>query len=86
LRRWPLPAWMLTFDGRDSDEYPNEIGSFLKEYVEAMIRIAELHHIPCLDMWRNLGNNKTNYKTFTLDSVHPNDFGAEGRGQLIASS
>jgi lysophospholipase L1-like esterase len=79
------PAWMPTFDDRDSDWHPNEIGSFLKEYVDAMIRVAELNHIPCLDMWRNLGVNKTNVVAFTSDGVHPNDLGAIRRGEAIAS-
>lgn len=79
------PAWMLTMDERDSDYFPNERGSFLKEYVEAMIRVAELNHIPCLNVWRTLGVNKSNYRTFTFDSVHPNEFGAARRAELIAS-
>jgi lysophospholipase L1-like esterase len=79
------PAWMPTIDGLDSDEHPNGIGSFLKEYVDAMTRIAELNHIPCLDLWRNLEVNKTNYKTFTVDGTHPNDLGAMRRGEMIAS-
>ena len=44
------PAWLLNEDGSNSDEYPNSAGVFLKEYVDAMIRVAELNHIPCLDM------------------------------------
>jgi hypothetical protein len=79
------PSWMLTHDGRDSDQYPNSLGLFLGDYVEAMLKVAQLNHIPCLDMWRNLGINKTNYKTFTLDGTHPNGAGAKRRGAAIAS-
>jgi len=79
------PTWMPTIDDLDSDDNPNGIGSFLREYIEAMIRISELNHIPCLDMSRMLGINKTNYKTFTVDGIHPNDIGATRRAELIAS-
>jgi hypothetical protein len=79
------PAWMPTIDGRDSDEHPNALGCFLKEYVDAMLHAAELNHIPCLDFWRGLGLNKYNYKAFTLDGTHPNDLGALERGERIAS-
>jgi hypothetical protein len=79
------PSWMLTHDDRDSDQYPNSIGLFLRDYVEAMLKVAQLNHIPCLDMWRNLGVNRTNFKTFTADGTHPNEVGAKRRGAAIAS-
>jgi hypothetical protein len=79
------PSWMLTHDDRDSDQHPNATGIFLRDYVEAMLKVAQLNHIPCLDMWRSLGINKTNYKTFTPDGTHPNEFGARRRGEVIAS-
>jgi hypothetical protein len=79
------PAWLLNFENRDSDTYPNEIGVHLKEYVDGMIEIAALHHVPCLDMWRNLGVNFHNYKKFTFDGTHPRDICAARRGELIAS-
>ncbi len=37
------PSWMPTFDDKDSDKYPNGIGCFLREYVDAMLRVAELN-------------------------------------------
>jgi hypothetical protein len=79
------PSWLLTHDGRDSDDQPNENGAFLREYIDAMNRISELNHIPCLDMWRTLGVNKYNEKTFIADGTHPTDFGAVRRGEVIAS-
>jgi lysophospholipase L1-like esterase len=79
------PSWMPTFDDLDSDHNPNKAGSFLKGYVETMIRVAEINHIPCLDMWRNLGVNTTNYKTLTWDGIHPNDLGVSRRAEMIAS-
>jgi lysophospholipase L1-like esterase len=79
------PPWTLNQDNLDSDHNPNSIGVFLKEYVDAMIKISELNHIPCLDMWRLLGINKNNYLTFFPDGTHPNTEGARRRGEMIAS-
>jgi hypothetical protein len=59
------PAWRLNFEDLDSDTHPNEIGLFLREYVNAMMEIATLHHIPWLDMWRSLGGGRTQ-----LQDVH----------------
>jgi lysophospholipase L1-like esterase len=79
------PAWRLNYADQDSDQYPNEIGLFLKQYVDGMLEIAALHHVPCLDMWRTLGLNIDNYKTFTFDGTHPNPDGARRRGEVIAA-
>jgi hypothetical protein len=43
------------------------------------------NHIPCLDMWRDLGINRYNYKNFSLDGAHPNAVAAKKRGETIAS-
>ncbi|MCA6106965.1 SGNH/GDSL hydrolase family protein [Bradyrhizobium cenepequi] len=79
------PAWRLNPKGLDSDTNPNGIGLFLKDYVDAMIQIAERHHIPCLDMWRTFGINIHNYKALTFDGTHPNDECAVRRADVIAS-
>lgn len=79
------PSWQIEDGSLDRDVAPNSDGLFLKGYVDAMLRVAEMNHIPCLDMWRNLGLNASNYKAFTLDGVHPNEPGAVMRGNLIAS-
>jgi lysophospholipase L1-like esterase len=79
------PSWRLNFEDLDSDTHPNAKGIFLKEYVDAMLEIAALNHIPCLDMWRTLGLGINNYKTFTFDGTHPNEAGAIRRGEAIAS-
>jgi lysophospholipase L1-like esterase len=79
------PAWRLNFQELDSDTHPNEIGVFLRQYVDGMLEIAALHHIPCLDMWRTLGISIDNYKIFTHDGVHPTTEGARQRGEVIAS-
>src|ERR1700737_3152159 len=49
----------------------NAKGVFLKEYVDAMVETAALNHIRCLDLWRTLGLNSNNYKSFTFDGTHP---------------
>ena len=79
------PAWILNFEELDSDTHPNKSGLFLKEYVDAMVEVAASKGVPCLDMWRTLGINAVNYKSFTLDGTHPNETGARIRGEVIAS-
>lgn len=92
LHRYPnvrvflmTPWWMPTFDGRDSDEHPNDEGHFLVEYVRAMQRVAEINHIPCLDLWATSGVSKANIHDFTVDDgTHLNDAGAIRRADMIA--
>jgi lysophospholipase L1-like esterase len=79
------PAWRLNFEELDSNAHPNESGIFLKQYVDTMVSVATATGIPCLDMWRTLGVNATNYKNFTFDGTHPNETGARIRGEVIAS-
>jgi lysophospholipase L1-like esterase len=79
------PAWLLNFEGLDSDTHPNQSGIFLKQYVEAMISVATATGVPCLNMWRTLGISSNNYKDFTFDGTHPNETGAIIRGEVIAS-
>jgi hypothetical protein len=79
------PSWRLNFEELDSDTHPNVKGVFLKEYVDAMVEIAALNHVPCLDMLRTLGLNIYNYRTFTSDGTHPNEAGAIRRGEAIAA-
>ena len=79
------PSWRLTTKELDSDTNPNDIGLFLKDYVDALIDVAERYHIPCLDMWRTLGINIHNYKALTIDGIHPNDEGAVRRADVISS-
>jgi lysophospholipase L1-like esterase len=79
------PAWLLNFEQLDSDTNPNQSGVFLKQYVDAMVSVAAATGVPCLNMFRTLGINETNYKDFTLDGIHPNETGAIIRGEFIAS-
>jgi lysophospholipase L1-like esterase len=79
------PSWCTNFEDKDNDSHPNEIGAFLREYVDAMHDIGAVHHVPCLDMWRMLGVNADNYKSLTFDGVHPTPEGARRRGEAVAS-
>jgi lysophospholipase L1-like esterase len=79
------PAWFLNFQDQDSDTHPNSRGTYLREYVDAVVETASLNHIPSLDMWRTLGLGINNYKQFTYDGTHPNEAGAIRRGEAIAA-
>lgn len=79
------PAWFLDYEDRDTNLCPNKAGFFVRDYVDAMIEIADLNGIKCLDMWRRLGINERNYREFTYDSKHPNAAGAILRGELTAA-
>jgi lysophospholipase L1-like esterase len=79
------PAWLLNFEELDSDTHPNKSGVFLKQYVDAMVEVANSRGVPCLDMRRTLGIDSANYKNFTFDGTHPNEAGAIIRGEVIAS-
>jgi lysophospholipase L1-like esterase len=79
------PAWRLNFEELDTDTHPNESGIFLKQYVDTIVSVATETGVPCLDMWRTLGINATNYKWFTVDGTHPNETEARIRGEVIAS-
>lgn len=92
LRRYPkirvfliTPWWMPTFDGGDSDQFPNEASFFLRDYVAAIHRVAELNRVPCLDLWSTSGVSKMNYRDFTVDGLHLNDAGAVRRANIIAN-
>jgi lysophospholipase L1-like esterase len=79
------PSWRLNFEDLDSDTHPNARGTFLRDYVDAVVETAALNHVPCLDMWRTLGLGINNYKTFTFDGTHPNEHGAIRRGESVAA-
>ncbi len=46
------PAWFLDYADRDTNLYPNKASFFVRDYVDAMLEIADLKGIKCLDMWR----------------------------------
>lgn len=73
-------------DGKDSDSFPNSIsGEYLIQVVDGLKGVANRWHIPCLDMYRDLGLNLLTYAVYlrdqTIDGVHP--YGAVG-AQLFA--
>ena len=79
------PGWRLNFEELDADTHANESGIFLKQYIDTIVSVATAAGVPCLDMWRTLGINATNYKFFNADGTHPNETGARVRGEVIAS-
>lgn len=62
-------------DARDSDNFPNNAGTFLLEYGDALRGIAARHNLPALDLYRTSGINLQNYATYLspqdLDGLHP---------------
>jgi hypothetical protein len=79
------PWWLPTYDDRDSDRYPNELGVFLRDYIAAILRVAEMNRIPCLDLFNSSGVGKANYRALTHDGVHPNNWGVLLRAVQISS-
>jgi lysophospholipase L1-like esterase len=79
------PWWLPTYDDRDSDVYPNELGSFLRDYIAAMLRVADMNRVPCLDLFHSSGVGKTNYRALTHDGLHPNNWGVLLRAVQISS-
>lgn len=59
----------------DSDIVPNGLGSFLLDYVDALIEVGQYHNIPVLDLYRTSGFNASNHSSFFVDGVHPNAAG-----------
>lgn len=68
-------ARMSVGDGQDADVTPNPHGLYLKQFVDAMIEVTAINHIPCQDMYRNCGINKYNHVYYLSDGLHPNEKG-----------
>ncbi|WP_084800000.1 GDSL-type esterase/lipase family protein [Bradyrhizobium sp. Ai1a-2] len=79
------PWWLPTQDDRDSDVYPNRLGCFLRDYIAAMMHVADINRVPCLDLFNSGGVSKTNYRALTHDGVHPNNWGVLLRAVQISS-
>ncbi|MEG1495279.1 MAG: GDSL-type esterase/lipase family protein [Bacilli bacterium] len=58
-------------DGKNSDDFPNELGIYLQEYVDAIKEVCKIHHIPVLDLMDEIGINKYNQATYLVDGLHP---------------
>jgi lysophospholipase L1-like esterase len=79
------PWWLPTYDDRDSDVYPNELGLFLRDYIAAILRVADLNRVPCLDLFHSSGVSKANHRALTHDGLHPNNWGVLLRAVQISS-
>lgn len=62
-------------DGNNSDQYTNEAGVKLQDYVDAIKTIAIKHHIPVIDLMNDSGINKYNQSYYLSDGLHPNTTG-----------
>ena len=58
------------------------VAKLLRAKTDAIVSVATATAVPCLNMWRTLGINETNYKDFTLDGIHSNETGAIIRGEV----
>ncbi|GCA53198.1 hypothetical protein KGO5_05667 [Sinorhizobium sp. KGO-5] len=57
-------------DNKDATNFPNTLGEYLVEYVDAEIDQAALYQIPALDLYRNCGINLQTYATYLDDGLH----------------
>lgn len=63
-------------DGKNSDEYTrNDL--HLSDFVDAMIDISHIHHIPCTDLYNTSGINKYCSAGYLKDGLYLNDAGHE---------
>lgn len=82
------PTWRARFasgDTRDSDKYPNGIGEYLHEYVDALLEFGKEIKVPVLDMFYDNFINKYNHTLYLRDGLHPTELGAEMIGNKVAS-
>lgn len=67
------PMWrqrQAAGDGKDATNYPNGIGEYLVEYVDAELDQATLYQIPVLDNYRTCGINLQTYSVYLDDGLH----------------
>ncbi len=55
----------------DVDTVPNDSGTYLYEYADAMIDIANKHKLPVFDTFREGGINSYNSTRYLADGTHP---------------
>ena len=61
-----------------------EGGNYLKDYVDAIIDIAQYMSIPICDWFNESGANQTNLRNLSIDdALHPNDNGYELMANLL---
>ncbi len=67
------PMWrqrQASGDGKDATNYPNSLGKYLVEYVDAELDQAALYQIPALDNYRSCGINLQTYSRYLDDGLH----------------
>ena len=63
-------------DGKNSDDNAyNDL--MLEQFADAMVDVADLNHIPCLNLYKTSGINKFNSDSYLSDGLYPNDAGHE---------
>lgn len=61
-------------DGKNSDDNAyNDL--MLEQFADAMVDVADLNHIPCLNLYKTSGINKFNSDSYLSDGLYPNDAG-----------
>lgn len=79
IYRWSFP------NGTDSDLTTNKSGHYLNDYVQSIINICKMYHVPCLDLYNNSNINKINQSYYlSTDGVHPSDKGYELIAQKVS--
>jgi lysophospholipase L1-like esterase len=72
---------------KDSDNYPNSIGMFLRDYCQAIKEIGSLYHIPVFDLHSTSGINTTTAPMMIPDGLHPSKgFGYARVAERIGAS
>ena len=82
------PSWRARINDAnvyvDVEKNANSKGLYLRDYVEAVINIAQKYHLPVLDLYHTFNVNELNYKRWLADGLHPNNYGHDKLSSIIA--
>lgn len=67
----------------NSDFYENTLGLKVIDYVNAIVEIANMNHLPVKNMYTESGLNKYNHSLYYEDTTHTNALGATYCGMLL---
>jgi len=83
------PVWrsrQVNGDDLESDNNPNSLGLYLRDYVEAIKDMGKKYHVPVLDLYNTSGINKYTKELYlSSDGLHPNSTGYTHLANLIAA-
>ncbi len=83
------PIWrsrQVNGDDLESDNNPNSLGLYLRDYVEAIKDMGKKYHLPVLDLYNTSGISKyTKTRYLSSDELHPNADGYTLLAMLIAA-